>query len=60
MARFNAILEEYIKAPEVTKRRLYLETMQEVIPRLGQKIIIDEEAQQILPLLQLNQDSPTR
>ena len=51
VARFNAILEEYIKAPEVTKRRLYLETMQEVIPRLGRKIIIDEEAQQILPLL---------
>ncbi len=60
VSRFNAILEEYIKAPEVTKRRLYLETMQEVIPRLGSKIIIDEEAQQILPLLQLNQDTPTR
>ena len=60
VARFNAILAEYIKAPEVTKRRLYLETMQEVIPRLGSKIIIDEEAQQILPLLQLNQDTPTR
>ena len=60
VARFNAILEEYIKAPEVTKRRLYLEAMQEVIPRLGRKIIIDEEAQQILPLLQLNQDTPTR
>ncbi|MCH2613675.1 MAG: FtsH protease activity modulator HflK, partial [Opitutales bacterium] len=60
VARFNAILEEYLKAPEVTKRRLYLETMQEVIPRLGRKIIIDEEAQQILPLLQLNQDTPTR
>ena len=60
VARFNAILEEYIKAPEVTKRRLYLETMQEVIPRLGRKIIIDEEAQQILPLLQLNQETPTR
>jgi membrane protease subunit HflK len=60
VARFNAILEEFIKAPEVTKRRLYLETMQEVIPRMGRKIIIDEEAQQILPLLQLNQDTATR
>ncbi len=54
VARFNAILAEYIKAPEVTKRRLYLETMEEVMPKLGKKIVIDAEAQQILPLLQLN------
>lgn len=54
VARFNAILAEYIKAPEVTKRRLYLETMEEVMPKLGRKIVIDAEAQQILPLLQLN------
>ena len=49
VVRFNAILEEYIKAPEVRSAALS-ETMQEVIPRLGRKIIIDEEAQQILPL----------
>ena len=51
--RFNALLAEYIKAPEVTKRRLYLETMQDVAPRFGQKIVLDKDAQQLLPLLQL-------
>ncbi|MFL3658287.1 MAG: FtsH protease activity modulator HflK [Opitutales bacterium] len=60
VARFNAILTEYLKAPEVTKRRLYLETMEEVIPKLGKKIVIDAEAQQILPLLQLNDNASTR
>lgn len=60
VARFNAILTEYLKAPEVTKRRLYLETMETVIPKLGKKIVIDAEAQQILPLLQLNENTSTR
>jgi membrane protease subunit HflK len=52
--RFDAVLAQYLKAPEVTKRRLYLETMESVIPQLGQKIIVDDDAKQILPLLQLN------
>lgn len=52
-ARFTALFTEYEKAPEVTKRRIYLETMQDVIPQLGKKIVIDEDAQQILPLLNL-------
>ncbi|MDE0769684.1 MAG: FtsH protease activity modulator HflK [Opitutaceae bacterium] len=60
VSRFNAILTEYLKAPEVTKRRLYLETMEKVIPKLGKKIIIDADAQQILPLLQLNDNVSTR
>jgi modulator of FtsH protease HflK len=60
VARFNAIFTEYLKAPEVTKRRLYLETMKEVLPKLGKKIVIDAEAQQILPLLQLNDNASTR
>lgn len=53
VARFNALLSEYIKAPEVTKRRIYIETMSQVVPNLGKKVIIDEKASQILPLLQL-------
>ena len=53
VARFNAVFAEYLKAPEVTKRRIYIETMREIVPRLGKKIIIDDEASQILPLLQL-------
>jgi membrane protease subunit HflK len=53
-ARFNALLAEYIKAPEVTRQRLYLEMMTDVMPGLTRKIIIDEEASRLLPLLQLN------
>ncbi|MGB6219672.1 FtsH protease activity modulator HflK [Haloferula sp.] len=56
-ARFNALYSEYAKAADITKRRLYLETMSDVVPRLGRKIIIDEEAKQILPLLNLNDTS---
>ncbi len=56
VARFNALLEEFEKAPEIMKTRLYLEAMGEVVPKLGRKIIIDEDASQILPLLQLQTD----
>jgi len=53
-ARFNAVLTEYLKAPDVTRRRIYLETMKEVLPQLDSKIIVDENSQQILPLMHLN------
>ncbi len=53
VARFNELYTEYVKAPEVTKSRIYLETMQEVIPKLGDKIITDDKGQNVLPLLQL-------
>ncbi|MCH2180278.1 MAG: FtsH protease activity modulator HflK [Mariniblastus sp.] len=56
-SRFNAVFTEFMKAPEVTKRRIYIETMREVVPQLGKKIIIDEKASQILPLLQLSTDT---
>ena len=52
VARFNAIYTEYIKAPEVTKRRLYLETMSDVIPQIGNVIITDQKGN-VLPLLQM-------
>jgi membrane protease subunit HflK len=51
--RFRALLEQYEKAPEVTRQRLYLETMGDVIPRLGGKIILDADARQFLPLMSL-------
>ena len=53
-SRFNALLAEYTKAPEVTRRRIYLETLQEVMPSIRSKIIIDEQSQGILPLLNLD------
>jgi len=54
VARFNALLAEYIKAPEVTRRRIYIETLQEVLPSIRSKIIVDEETRSILPLLNLD------
>lgn len=56
ISRFNAVLAEYLKAPEVTKQRIYIETMSKVMPKLGKKIILDDKANQILPLLQLSTD----
>lgn len=53
VARFKELLIQYDKAPAITKQRLYLETMNEVLPKLGSKIIIDEDAKQFLPLLNL-------
>jgi membrane protease subunit HflK len=52
-ARFKALYEEYRRAPEVTRQRLYLETMQQLLPKLGGKLYIDEDAQGVLPLLPL-------
>jgi len=53
VARFNELYKEYVKAPEVTKRRIYLETMETIIPSLGQKIITDQNGNNVLPLLQM-------
>jgi membrane protease subunit HflK len=53
VARFEALLQQYSKAPAVTRQRLYLEAMSEVIPQLGGKIILDEDARQFLPLMNL-------
>lgn len=54
IARFNALLREYIKAPEVTRRRIYIETLQEVMPNIRSKIIVDEKTRSILPFLNLD------
>ena len=54
VARFNALLTEYTKAPEVTRRRIYIETLQDVMPGIRSKIIVDEQTQGILPLLNLD------
>jgi membrane protease subunit HflK len=54
VARFSALLTEYSKAPEVTRRRIYIETFQEVMPRIRSKIIVDEQTRGILPFLNLD------
>jgi len=51
-ARFNAVFEEYRRAPEVTRRRLYLEAMEEVLPKV-EKIVIDPSAAALLPHMPL-------
>ncbi len=53
-ARFNSLYEAYRKAPDVTRRRMYLETMQKVLPRLGGKLFLDENADGVMPLLPLD------
>ncbi len=52
-SRFNMLYLEYIKAPDVTRKRIYMETMQRVLPNLGNKIITDQEGTNVLPLLQM-------
>ncbi len=58
-SRFTAVLSEYEKAPEVTRKRLYLETMEDVLSRVD-KIILDDNAggesgQGVVPYLPLNE-----
>lgn len=52
--RFEALYDEYRKAPDVTRKRMYLETIGELLPKLGRKVIVDEQARGVLPLLQLD------
>jgi modulator of FtsH protease HflK len=54
VAAFTAVLQQYVKAPDITRTRLYFETMGDVLPETGQKIIIDESLKQLLPILPLN------
>lgn len=57
-SRFTAVLGEYAKAPDVTRKRLYLETMERVLGRVD-KIILDENnsngGQGVVPYLPLNE-----
>jgi membrane protease subunit HflK len=51
--RFKAIYREYARAPLVTRKRLYLEAINEILPKMNKKIIFDEQQKNILPLLNL-------
>lgn len=55
-SRFNQLYREYVKAPEVTKRRIYLETLEDILPRLGNKVVTDQNGNNVLPLLQMQMD----
>jgi membrane protease subunit HflK len=54
--RFTSIYREYAKAPAVTRKRLYLETLNEVLPRIQRKVIVDQGLRSILPLLNLGEE----
>jgi membrane protease subunit HflK len=53
-ARFVAFYDAYRMAPEVTRKRIYLETMNEILPKVKQKVIVDDDLRSVLPLLNLD------
>jgi len=52
-ARFTAMLEEYKTVPDVTRARLYLETMAEILPEIGQVIMVQDDNVGPLPLMNI-------
>jgi len=56
-SRFDAIFKEYAKAKDVTRRRLYLEMLKELFPKLGDKYIVDHDQKNLLPLLNLGRQN---
>jgi membrane protease subunit HflK len=57
--RFNTIFKAYLKSPEITRQRLYLESVAEILPKFQRRILMDEGQSSVLPLLQLDQN-PSR
>lgn len=53
-ARFNSLFAEYRKAKDVTRQRIYLETLNKILPKVGKKLIVDESIKGLYPLLDLN------
>jgi len=53
-SKFNAVFKEYSKAKDVTRQRIYLETMNDIMQKVGRKLVTDEEATGILPLFQFD------
>jgi membrane protease subunit HflK len=58
VSRFNSVYEEYQKAPEVTRRRLYYEMIEEVFKDDTETVIIDRNFNNFLPLRDLNAARP--
>lgn len=53
-ARFTAYYDAYRQAPEVTRKRIYLETMGQILPKVQSKVIVDDDLRSVLPLLNLD------
>jgi membrane protease subunit HflK len=56
--KFGLLVAEYHKAPEITRRRLYLEAMEQILPKLQRKVIIDESVKGVLQTLSLSPEPP--
>jgi membrane protease subunit HflK len=54
--RFSQVYREYAKAPDVTRKRLYLETINEVLSKINRKVISDDKLRNLLPLLNLAEE----
>jgi membrane protease subunit HflK len=54
--KFNSIVKEYLIAPELTKKRLYLETMEEVLSDKEKLLVTQDMANSSLPILQLDKN----
>ncbi len=55
-SRFTAIYQEYARAPQVTRKRLYLETMNDVMLKIGKKVVVDGQLKSLVPLLNLAEE----
>ncbi len=53
VARFLSVRNEYVKNPEVTRTRLYLETMEEILPTVKKFIMDNKKGNGVLPILPL-------
>ncbi len=58
--KFSLLLTEYRKAPEITRRRLYLEAMQAILPGLQRKVIVDDSLKGVLQTLPLLPPEPAK
>jgi membrane protease subunit HflK len=54
--KFLSVWEEYRKAKDVTRRRLYLETMNEILPKVKKKYIVEADQSGLLKLLNLSEE----
>jgi membrane protease subunit HflK len=55
-SRFEALYAAYRRAPDVTRRRIYLETMQDIMPAVQRTVVLDEDLKNLLPLLSLDKE----
>jgi membrane protease subunit HflK len=54
--RFSTVYKEYAKAPVVTRKRLYLEALNDILPKISRKIVVDQNQKNLLPLLNLGEE----